>query len=113
LSAAGLYAVVAYRMQARTREWGIRLAIGARPESVLWLAQRQSTVLAFAGLCVGLAAAAFASRFMTALLYGVRPLDARAFGGAALLLGVVVAVAAYIPARRATRIDPTVALRGD
>jgi predicted permease len=113
LSAAGLYAVVAYRMQARTREWGIRLAIGARPESVLWLAQRQSTVLALVGLCVGLAAAAFASRFMTTLLYGVRPLDAWAFGGAALLLGVVVAVAAYIPARRATRIDPTVALRGE
>ena len=113
LSAAGLYAVVAYRMQARTREWGIRLAIGARPESVLWLAQRQSTVLALAGLCVGLAAAAFASRFMTTLLYGVRPLDAWAFGGAAALLGVVVIVAAYIPARRATRIDPTVALRAD
>lgn len=113
LSAAGLYAVVAYRMQARTREWGIRLAIGARPESVLWLAQRQSTVLALAGLCVGLAAAAFASRFMTTLLYGVRPLDAWAFGGAAALLGIVVIVAAYIPARRATRIDPTVALRAD
>jgi len=62
---------------------------------------------------VGLAAAAFASRFMTTLLYGVRPLDAWAFGGAALLLGVVVAVAAYVPARRATRIDPTVALRGE
>jgi putative ABC transport system permease protein len=100
-------------MQARTREWGIRIAIGARPESVLWLAQRQSTVLALAGLCVGLAAAAFASRFMITLLYGVRPLDAWAFGGAALLLGVVVAVAAYVPARRATRIDPTVALRGE
>jgi len=113
LSAAGLYAVVAYRMQARTREWGIRLAIGARPESVLWLAQRQSTVLALVGLCVGLAAAAFASRFMATLLYGVQPLDAWAFAGAAALLGAVVIVAAYIPARRATRIDPTVALRGD
>jgi len=113
LSAAGLYAVVAYRMQARTREWGIRLAIGARPESVLWLAQRQSTVLAVAGLCTGLVAAAFASRFVTTLLYGVPPLDRWAFGGAAVLLGIVVAIAAYIPARRATRIDPTVALRAD
>jgi len=113
LSAAGLYAVVAYRMQARTREWGIRLAIGARPESVLWLAQRQSTVLAVAGLCAGLAAAAFASRVVTTLLYGVPPLDRWAFGGAAGLLGIVVAIAAYIPARRATRVDPTVALRAD
>jgi len=113
LSAAGLYAVVAYRMQARTREWGIRLAIGARPESVLWLAQRQSTVLAVAGLCTGLVAAAFASRFVTTLLYRVPPLDRWAFGGAAVLLGIVVAIAAYIPARRATRIDPTVALRAD
>jgi ABC-type antimicrobial peptide transport system permease subunit len=113
LSAAGLYAVVAYRMQSRTREWGIRLAIGARPESVLWLAQRQSTVLALTGLSVGLAAATFASRFVATLLYGVHPLDPWAFGGAALLLGMVVAVAAYVPARRATRIDPTVALRGE
>ena len=113
LSAAGLYAVVSYRMQTRTREWGIRLAIGARPESVLWLAQRQSTVLALAGLCVGLAAATFASRFVATLLYGIQPLDPLAFGGAAVLLGVVVVVAAYVPARRATRIDPTVALRGE
>jgi predicted permease len=113
LSAAGLYAVVAYRMQSRTREWGIRLAIGARPESVLWLAQRQSTVLALGGLCAGLAVATFASRFVASLLYGVKRLDPWAFGGAALLLGMVVAVAAYVPARRATRIDPTVALRGE
>jgi predicted permease len=113
LSAAGLYAVVAYRMQSRTREWGIRLAIGARPESVLWLAQRQSTVLALAGLCAGLAAATFASRFVATLLYGVHPLDPWSFGGAGLLLGVGVVVAAHIPARRATRIDPTVALRGE
>ena len=70
-------------------------------------------MLALAGLCVGLAAAAFASRFMTTMLYGVRPLDTWAFGGAAALLGIVVVIAAYIPARRATRIDPTVALRAD
>jgi predicted permease len=113
LSAAGLYAVVSYRMQSRTREWGIRLAIGARPESVLWLAQRQSTLLAAVGLGVGLAAAAFASRFLTTLLYGVKPLDPMAFGAAAVALGVVVCIAAYVPARRATRIDPTVALRGE
>ena len=113
LSAAGLYAVVSYRMQARTREWGIRLAIGARPESVLWLAQRQSTILAAVGLCVGLAGAAVATRFVKTLLYGVRPVDPWSFGAAVLVLGVVVAVAAYIPARRATRIDPTIALRGE
>jgi predicted permease len=113
LSAAGLYAVVSYRMQARTREWGIRLAIGARPESILWLAQRQSTILAAAGLFVGLIGAAVATRFVTSLLYGVQPLDPWSFGMAALVLGIVAGVAAYIPARRATRIDPTVALRGE
>jgi ABC-type antimicrobial peptide transport system permease subunit len=80
---------------------------------VLWLAQRQSTVLALGGLCAGLAIATVASRFVASLLYGVQPLDPWAFGGAAILLGVVVAVAAYVPARRATRIDPTVALRGE
>ena len=94
LSAAGLYAVVSYRMQARTREWGIRLAIGARPESVLWLAQRQSTILAGSGLAVGLAGAAAATRFMKTLLYGVRPVDPWSFGGEALALGIVVVVAA-------------------
>ena len=111
LSAAGLYAVVSYRMQSRTREWGIRLAIGARPESVMWLAQRQSTLLAGAGLLIGILGAAVASRFVASLLFGVQPLDPWAFGGSAIALGVVVAIAAYIPARRATRIDPTIALR--
>jgi predicted permease len=111
LSAAGLYAVVSYRMQSRTREWGIRLAIGARPESVLWLAQRQSTVLAIGGMCAGLAGAAALARLVQALLFGVQPLDPWTFGAAALVLGMVVAIAAYVPARRATRIDPTVALR--
>ena len=113
LSAAGLYAVVAYRMQSRTREWGIRMAIGARPENVLWLAQRQSTILAVVGLCIGLIGAAVTTRFVKALLYGVAPVDPWSFGAAALVLGIVVAVAAYVPARRATRIDPTVALRGE
>ena len=113
LSAAGLYAVVAYRMQSRTREWGIRLAIGARPENVLWLAQRQSTLLAGVGLCIGLAGAMLLSRFVKTLLYGVQPADPLTFGVAALVLGIVVMIAAYIPARRATRIDPTVALRGE
>ena len=113
LSAAGLYAVVAYRMQSRTREWGIRIAIGARPQNVLWLAQRQSTVLALIGLGVGLAAAAAATRFVESMLYGVKPIDAWTYGGAAVTLGVVVVIAAYLPARRATRIDPTIALRAD
>jgi predicted permease len=113
LSAAGLYAVVAYRMQARTREWGIRLAIGARPESVLWLAQRQSTILAGTGMIVGLAGAAVATPFLKTLLYGVQPGDPRSFAAAAVALGIVVAVAAYVPARRATRIDPTIALRAE
>jgi predicted permease len=113
LSAAGLYAVVSYRMQARTREWGIRIAIGARPETVVWLAQRQSTILAAIGMIVGLGAAAVATRFLKTLLYGVEPGDPWSFGAAAVALGVVVAVAAYIPARRATRIDPTIALRAE
>ena len=113
LSAAGLYAVVAYRMQSRTREWGIRIAIGARPQNVLWLAQRQSTVLALIGLGIGLAGAAMATRFVESLLFGVKPIDVWTYAAAAVTLGVVVALAAYLPARRATRIDPTIALRAD
>jgi ABC-type antimicrobial peptide transport system permease subunit len=112
LSAAGLYAVVSYRMQSRTREWGIRLAIGARPESVLWLAQRQSTVLA-PPACASPRRRDVRVVFRGDALYGIQPLDPWAFGGAAVLLGGVVVVAAYVPARRATRIDPTVALRGE
>ena len=113
LSAAGLYAVVAYRMQSRTREWGIRIAIGARPQNVLWLAQRQSTVLALIGLGIGLAGAAMATRFVESLLFGVKPIDVWTYAAAAVTLGVVVVLAAYLPARRATRIDPTIALRAD
>ena len=113
LSAAGLYAVVSYRMQSRTREWGIRIAIGARPQNVLWLAQRQSTVLALIGLGIGLAGAAAATRFVKSLLFGVKPVDVWTYAVAAVTLGVVVALAAYLPARRATRIDPTIALRAD
>jgi predicted permease len=113
LSASGLYAVVAYRMQSRTREWGIRIAIGARPQNVLWLAQRQSTVLALIGLGLGLLGAALATRLVESLLFGVKPVDVWTYGAAAVTLGVVVALAAYLPARRATRIDPTIALRAD
>jgi predicted permease len=113
LSAAGLYAVVAYRMQSRTREWGIRIAIGARPQNVLWLAQRQSTVLALVGLGIGLAGAAMSTRLVESLLFGVKPVDAWTYAAAAVTLGVVVVIAAYLPARRATRIDPTIALRAD
>jgi predicted permease len=111
LSMLGLYGLLAFAVGERTREIGIRLALGARPGDVLWLVIAQGLRLALAGLGVGLLGAYAASRFVKSLLYGVSPTDPLMFAGIAALLLVVALIACWIPARRATRIDPLVALR--
>jgi predicted permease len=113
LSAAGLYSLISYTVQARTREWGIRIALGARAGDVLRVVQRQGVVLALAGLAVGLAGAYALTRFATTLLFGVAPTDLPTYALAALTLLAVALAAGYLPARRATRIDPVVALKSE
>jgi putative ABC transport system permease protein len=111
LAAVGLYGVTAYAVVARTREIGVRVALGAERSRVVGLVLRQGLATAVPGLLLGLVAAAFLTRLMRALLFGVEPLDAVTFVAVPLVLLTVTLVALAVPARRATRVDPMVALR--
>jgi predicted permease len=111
LAGLGIYGVISYIVSERTHEIGIRLALGAQRRNILRMVLRQGLGLAIAGAAVGLACALIVSHLMAGLLYGVRPTDPLTFAGVALLLIGVALLACYIPARRAIRVDPLVALR--
>ena len=111
LGGAGIYGVTAYWVAQRTREIGIRIALGAGQRTVMKLVMRQALVLAVAGIAAGVAGASALTRFLRSLLYDVRPIDPATFAAVTVLLAAVVLAASYIPARRATKVDPMVALR--
>jgi putative ABC transport system permease protein len=111
LGAVGVYGVISYSVAQRTREIGIRMALGARRQEVLYLIVGHGAALAFAGVLIGLAGAFLLTRLMSSLLYGVGAADPETYFGVALLLVVVAIAASYLPARRAMRVDPVVALR--
>jgi predicted permease len=111
LAGLGIYGVISYIVRERTHEIGIRLALGARPTNILQMVLRQGLQLAITGAVVGLAAAAIVAHLMAGLLYGVRPTDPVTFAAVALTLIGVALLACYIPARRAIRVHPVVALR--
>ena len=113
LCAIGIYGVTSYSVAQRTREIGIRVALGADRRNVLRLVLRQGLVLAAIGTAVGVVIAAVGSTFLESLLYGVRGLDPLTFGSACALFVVVTLAASYIPALRATKVDPMVALRAE
>jgi putative ABC transport system permease protein len=113
LAAIGLYGVMAALVRDRTREFGIRMALGATPGRVRAEVVRRAGAIAGVGAVVGLVAALMASRLLTALLFQVSPTDPVALGAASLVLLGVATAAAYLPARRATSIDPVQALRTD
>jgi len=111
LATLGLYGVVAYQVSRRTREIGIRMALGAERRSVIRLVMRQGLFLVLVGTGIGLGVAVLTTRLIARLLFGISPLDPVAFIGVAVLMTGVAALACYLPARRATQFDPMVALR--
>jgi putative ABC transport system permease protein len=113
LAALGIYGVIAYSVVQRTRELGIRMALGARPADVLRLVLRQGMAPVLAGLALGLGGAAAASRVLRGLLYGVGGTDPITYAGVATFLAAVALLASYLPARRAATADPVVALRDE
>ena len=111
LAAVGIYGAMAYAVNQRTHEIGIRTALGAQRRDVLRLVMRDGAKIALFGIASGIAGALALTRLMASLLFEVKPTDPATFADVAILLALVVLAACYIPARRATRVDPMVALR--
>ncbi len=113
LAAIGIYGVTSYDVAQRTQEVGVRLTFGAPPNAVLYMLVRQATTLILLGVAVGLLCALLMTRLMSSLLYGVSSTDPAIFLGATVLVTIVASIACYLPARRAVRVDPLVALRSE
>jgi putative ABC transport system permease protein len=111
LSAIGIYGVLAFGVAQRVREFGIRQALGADSTSILSLVFKQGLTTAAIGIALGLIGAWGLAQFMQSMMFGIGPHDLTVFAGVTLLLLLVSIAACYIPARRATRVDPIVALR--
>jgi putative ABC transport system permease protein len=111
LAVCGLYGVISYVVSQRTTEFGIRLALGAQPRQVRGMVVRQGFALAAGGIVLGLVAAAAGTKALGALLFGVSAHDPASFILAAGVLGTIAVAASYLPARRATRVNPVEALR--
>jgi putative ABC transport system permease protein len=113
LAAIGLYGLLAYSVAQRTREIGVRMALGAQRGGILALVLGQGALLAGIGVVAGLAGAFAVTRYLSSLLFGITPLDPATFVAVALVFAGVALLASYVPARRATGVDPIVALRSE
>jgi predicted lysophospholipase L1 biosynthesis ABC-type transport system permease subunit len=113
LAIVGIYGVISYLVSQGTRELGIRLALGASRSNVVWLVGRQSVAIAMIGVTLGVQFALAITRFMQSLLFGIDAADPMTFASIATLLTAVALAAAFIPARRAARIDPAISLRSE
>jgi len=113
LALVGIYGVIAYAVAARTREIGVRVALGAQRGDVVGMVVREGMAIAIAGIVAGMAAALALTRLMASLLYGVNTTDPRIFAAASVTLAVTALLASWWPARKAAGIDPTIALRDE
>ena len=113
LASIGLYGVLAYVVTLRTRELGVRIALGAQPSAVAGMMTKQGLVLTAFGVTGGLALFVVVARFLRSFLYGVAPGDPLTLAGASLMLIAIATLASWIPARRAARVDPAEALRAE
>jgi putative ABC transport system permease protein len=113
LAAIGIYGVMAYAVAQRRREIGIRMALGARPSAVMVLVLGQSTLVTLVGIAAGLAGAAAVTRYLHGMLFGLTPLDPATFVAVSIVFAAVATLAAYLPARGATKVDPMIALRSE
>jgi len=111
LASIGIYGVTAYSVAQRTAEFGVRMALGAQERSVIVLVMEQNLAWIAAGTAMGLLLASTFTRLMSSLLFGVSPYDPATFAAASVTLALVALAASYVPARRATRVDPMAALR--
>jgi ABC-type antimicrobial peptide transport system permease subunit len=113
IASIGVLGVLAFTVSQRTREFGVRMALGAKQSQVLGMVLMEGAMLAIVAVVVGVVAASFLSRFLADLLFGVTTTDVTTFLGVAATLATVAIAAAYLPARRATRVDPMEALRAE
>jgi ABC-type antimicrobial peptide transport system permease subunit len=113
LAAVGLYGLMSYAVTHRTREIGIRVAVGAQRANVLWIVLRETLVLVLLGIAIGIPCALVVCQLIGSMLFGLSPSDLPTIAGVSLLLLVVALFAGYLPARRASAIDPVVALRAE
>jgi putative ABC transport system permease protein len=111
LAALGIYGVISYSVAQRTKEFGVRMALGAQRSDVLGIVLRRGMLLTVIGVIIGLAGAFVLTRFLSVLLFGITPTDPLTFAAVSLLLMLIAFLASYIPARRATNVDPMLALR--
>jgi putative ABC transport system permease protein len=111
LAAIGIYGLMAYSVQQRTQEIGVRMALGANPHQVRWMVVLQGMQLNLIGVILGVVASLALTRLMKSMLFGVQPWDPATIVVVVILLTLVTLLAAYLPARRASRVDPIVALR--
>jgi predicted permease len=113
LASIGIYGVMSYSVAQRTREIGVRIALGAQPRDVLRTVLSQALILTVMGLVLGVFGAIALSKFLVTLLFGIKPTDPLTFALVSIVLGTIAIVACFIPARRATKIDPLVALKAE
>ena len=113
LGAVGIYGVLAYAVGQRTQEFGVRMALGAQPRQILGLVMRRGIILTALGIVIGVAGALALTRYLRGMLFEITPLDLTTYLTVTLLFAAVALVAAYLPTRMATRVDPAVALRSE